>query len=63
MVRVDPDNRCAVMVCYGRKLVVLPFRRDNTLDEIEVQDIKPMKKVILTGKHHGFECINTICFL
>lgn len=44
MVRVDPDNRCAVMVCYGRKLVVLPFRRDNSLDEIEVQDVKPMKK-------------------
>lgn len=43
-VRVDPDNRCAVMVCYGRKLVVLPFRRDNSLDEIEVQDVKPMKK-------------------
>lgn len=45
IVRVDPDNRCAVMLCYGRKLVVLPFRRDNTLDEIEVQDVKPMKKV------------------
>lgn len=45
MVRVDPDNRCAVMMAYGRKLVVLPFRRDNTLDEIEIQDVKPIKKV------------------
>lgn len=53
MVRVDPDNRCAVMVCYGRKLVVLPFRRDNTLDEIEVQDIKPMKKVRSTWNHQN----------
>lgn len=44
IVRVDPDNRCAVMVCYGRKLVVLPFRRDNSLDEIELPDVKPMKK-------------------
>ncbi|XP_055533699.1 cleavage and polyadenylation specificity factor subunit 1 [Wyeomyia smithii] len=44
IVRVDPDNRCAVMLVYGRKLVVLPFRKDSSLDEIEVQDVKPMKK-------------------
>jgi cleavage and polyadenylation specificity factor subunit 1 len=44
IVRVDPDNRCAVMLCYGRKLVVLPFRKDTTLDEFEVQDVKPIKK-------------------
>ncbi|XP_058460280.1 cleavage and polyadenylation specificity factor subunit 1 [Malaya genurostris] len=44
IVRVDPDNRCAVMLVYGRKLVVLPFRKDTSLDEIEVQDVKPMKK-------------------
>lgn len=47
IVKVDPDNRCAVMVIYGRKLVVLPFRRDSSLDEIEVQDVKPMKKTPL----------------
>lgn len=47
IVRVDPDNRCAVMVCYGRKLVVLPFRRDHTLEELELMmpDVKPMKKL------------------
>ena len=44
IVRVDPDNRCSVMLVYGKKLVVLPFRKDNTLDEIEIQDVKPMKK-------------------
>ncbi|KAG5672216.1 hypothetical protein PVAND_002358 [Polypedilum vanderplanki] len=44
IVRVDPDNRCAVMLVYGKKLVVLPFRKDNTLDEIEIQDVKPIKK-------------------
>lgn len=44
ILKVDPDNRCAVMVVYGRKLVVLPFRRDSSLDEIEVQDVKPMKQ-------------------
>lgn len=43
-VRVDTDNRCAVMLIYGKKLVVLPFRQDNTLDEIELADVKPMKK-------------------
>lgn len=32
------------MVVYGKKLVVLPFRRDSSLDEIELQDVKPMKK-------------------
>ncbi|XP_063696234.1 cleavage and polyadenylation specificity factor subunit 1 [Culicoides brevitarsis] len=44
IVRVDPDNRCAVMLVYGRKLVVLPFRKDTGLDEIEITDVKPMKK-------------------
>jgi cleavage and polyadenylation specificity factor subunit 1 len=44
IVRVDPENRCSVMLVYGKKLVVLPFRRDNTLDEIEIQDVKPIKK-------------------
>uniref|UniRef100_A0A1A9V1N0 Cleavage and polyadenylation specificity factor subunit 1 n=1 Tax=Glossina austeni TaxID=7395 RepID=A0A1A9V1N0_GLOAU len=44
MVRVDPDARCAVMVVYGKRLVVLPFRKDNGLDEIELADVKPIKK-------------------
>ncbi|XP_049318035.1 cleavage and polyadenylation specificity factor subunit 1 [Bactrocera dorsalis] len=44
MVRVDPDSRCAVMLVYGKQLVVLPFRKDNSLDEIELADVKPIKK-------------------
>ncbi|XP_065687015.2 cleavage and polyadenylation specificity factor subunit 1 [Patagioenas fasciata] len=32
-VRVDPDGRCAVMLIYGTRLVVLPFRRDSLSDE------------------------------
>uniref|UniRef100_A0A182SNX7 RSE1/DDB1/CPSF1 first beta-propeller domain-containing protein n=1 Tax=Anopheles maculatus TaxID=74869 RepID=A0A182SNX7_9DIPT len=32
------------MLVYGRKLVVLPFRKDSSLDEIELQDVKPIKK-------------------
>ncbi|KAM6210950.1 LOW QUALITY PROTEIN: cleavage and polyadenylation specificity factor subunit 1 [Sarcoramphus papa] len=34
-VRVDPDGRCAVMLIYGTRLVVLPFRRDTLTDEHE----------------------------
>lgn len=33
------------MLVYGKKLIVLPFRKDNTLDEIDVPDVKPIKKV------------------
>ena len=35
IVRVDPENRCAVMLVYGTRLVVLPFRRDTLTDEQE----------------------------
>ncbi|XP_054147632.1 cleavage and polyadenylation specificity factor subunit 1-like, partial [Melozone crissalis] len=34
-VRVDPGGRCAVMLIYGTRLVVLPFRRDSLADEHE----------------------------
>ncbi|XP_065175415.1 cleavage and polyadenylation specificity factor subunit 1-like [Sycon ciliatum] len=31
MLRVDPENRCAVLVVYDRYLIVCPFRQDEQL--------------------------------
>ncbi|XP_053718091.1 cleavage and polyadenylation specificity factor subunit 1 [Synchiropus splendidus] len=33
IIRVDPENRCAVMLIYGTRLVVLPFRKDTLTDD------------------------------
>jgi len=34
LIRVDPENRCAAMAVYGKKIIVLPFKRDiSTLAE------------------------------
>jgi cleavage and polyadenylation specificity factor subunit 1 len=46
IIRVDPENRCAVMLGYGRKLIILPFRKDPTPEDAELQgstmDVKPI---------------------
>lgn len=50
MVRTDPENRCAVMTVYGKKLVVLPFRKENTLDETDLLEVKPLVTPSGSGK-------------
>lgn len=35
IVRTDPDGRCAGMLIYGTHLVVLPFRKDMAIDDLD----------------------------
>ncbi|XP_063370441.1 cleavage and polyadenylation specificity factor subunit 1 [Cydia amplana] len=41
-IRVDPEGRCAVMLLYGKKLAVLPFRKDVTSEEGDPLEAKPL---------------------
>ncbi|XP_047519601.1 cleavage and polyadenylation specificity factor subunit 1 [Pieris napi] len=42
-IRVDPEFRCAVMLLYGKKLAVLPFRKDLTSEEGDPLEAKPLE--------------------
>ena len=33
--RVDPERRCAAMLIYGGKIVILPFRSDLAKDDVD----------------------------
>lgn len=47
---MDPEGRCAVMLIYGKKLVVLPFRKDPILDEGDLlENTKSSKTPILSS--------------
>ncbi|XP_041971473.1 cleavage and polyadenylation specificity factor subunit 1 [Aricia agestis] len=41
-IRVDPEFRCAVMLLYGKKLAVLPFRKDLTSEDGDPLEAKPL---------------------
>ncbi|CAH0697287.1 unnamed protein product [Spodoptera exigua] len=41
-IRVDPECRCAVMLLYGKKLAVLPFRKDITNEDGDPLEAKPL---------------------
>ncbi|KAL0274118.1 UNVERIFIED_CONTAM: hypothetical protein PYX00_006618 [Menopon gallinae] len=49
-VRVDPEGRCAAMLVYGRKLVILPFRRESKLDDPDIALLDPHSSSVATTK-------------
>lgn len=44
-IRIDPEFRCAVMLLYGKKLAVLPFRKDLTSEEADPLEAKPLADI------------------
>ncbi|XP_014670530.1 PREDICTED: cleavage and polyadenylation specificity factor subunit 1-like isoform X2 [Priapulus caudatus] len=62
-VRVDPDGRCAVMLIYGTRLVVLPFRKEGVVEEIESNTGAgklPVMSSYMIDMHRLDECITNI---
>lgn len=58
-IRVDPEGRCAVMLLYGKKLAVLPFRKDITSEDGDPLEAKPFEN----KKNVSFSKRFTIYFL
>ncbi|KAG7154434.1 Cleavage and polyadenylation specificity factor subunit 1-like 2 [Homarus americanus] len=64
LVRVDPEGRCAAMLIYGRKIVILPFRRDLTTDDIDYSTSNwrgpVLQSYIIDPKDFEAPCIDNI---
>ena len=52
-VRVDPDSRCAAMCVYGRKIIILPFKRDLSVDTDDFLQADPHKMTSSGSKKGG----------
>lgn len=73
IVRVDPESRCAAMLVYGRRLVILPFRVDTMLEESEnsfqepdsenISQVLPSYTILLKTIDEKIENIIDIQFL
>lgn len=71
--RVDPESRCAAMLVYGRRLVILPFRVDTLLEESEnsfqeadaenVSQVLPSYSILLKTIDEKIENVIDIQFL
>ncbi|KAG1650025.1 Cleavage and polyadenylation specificity factor subunit 1 [Nymphon striatum] len=48
-VRVDPDNRCAAMLIYGKEIVIFPFKKDSGNDATADQNFTHGRSPILSS--------------
>ncbi|CAH1778694.1 unnamed protein product [Owenia fusiformis] len=65
IVRVDTENRCAVMLIYGSRLVVLPFRRDIITEEqsfLTGNKTQIMSSFVIDLRHLDEKITNVIDF-
>lgn len=70
---MDPENRCAAMLVYGRRLVILPFRVDTMLEESEtsfeeadsenISQVLPSYSIVLKTIDEKIENVIDIQFL
>jgi len=50
VVRADPEGRCAAMLAHGRKLVILPFRRETKIEDPDLASLDPTMTTVSSGR-------------